>query len=311
MSIAIVSSGSIDGILSTATLVNYFESQGDVAEIVFTQAFTLNQVSLGLIPTKFVLVGLDVDHNNPQNSKDWLIKSSQEGHILLGIADEHRGDVWKSFVVAAGYDYDHLLVHPKSRQDGYLSAGAVLLEELRLNDWQRKLCQLSTETDQGNFSGVTSIINEVVKADIRNDNKRVHISRALAKGEEFFCHDKSIKGWIKEAEHSKQRLTEIVNSAKWDGCIACADAGDYGNITGVMMSLYIKGAKFAIVRGLARDESKGGMFPVVSVGVPKGSLDITGFLRENNIEVPIGFEMKASFRPEEETRVLELLRTLS
>lgn len=269
----IVSVGSVDGVLTSAALIRFLQNKGIQSEILFTQAFTCQQI-LPMIEDgdRVWLVDLAVNNKDPEYTK-LFIEEINKRATLVGVVDEHDAYAWGKIL-----GKKHLTVYPKTRSEEFPSSGAVLFDALYQeegwDDWCTLLTSMANLADRGFFRGLARDINKAVKANIKCQERRAYLANHYAL---FDSPDDKIQKWIEEYEELEKNSVEVLDNSFSDGVLYFFDSRDRKidrtSILRKLDSMY-PDCKVAVCRGQAYDRERGGLFPCYTFMVRNGKINL-------------------------------------
>jgi hypothetical protein len=263
MSNKIIAVGSVDGVLTSAALIRFLANRDAESQVMFTQAFTCHETLDFIEPGDSVyLVDLAVNNRDIECTRSFIEAIFDKKAYLVAIADEHGSDAWYKIIPT---DLEGLIIHPQNRSPKYPSSGAVLREVLRQSDGWDEYCTDLTEladlADKAEFVGLGSLLNKAIKADIKDQQRRVYLAEHFAQTSE---PDDQIKQWLIEYEALEANTKAVVESAYQEGDLYFFDSREYKvDRTSMVVELDRKfpTAKVAVCRGFAYDRDRGGSFP--------------------------------------------------
>lgn len=290
----IIAVGSVDGVLTSAALIRFLANRECESEVFFTQAFTCHEVLESIQLNDLVwLVDLAVNNRDVEYTRQFIQAIFDKKAYIQAVADEHGSESWYRIIP----NLEGLLVHPQDRSKVYPSSGAVLRKALwQLEGWDEyctNLTHFADEADQANFVGLGAIVNKAIKADIKDQNRRVYLANHLAITSQ---PDEQILSWLNDYKVLEANVKTVVQSSHQDGDIYFFDSRDVKvDRTSMVVELdkLYPTAKVAVCRGLAYDRDRGGMFPCYTFMLRNG------FQGLNLQEVVPGWGMSAVMNVED------------
>ena len=287
MATVIVSVGSTDGVLTTATVLRTMAVENP--SVVFTQAFQVHQLdptTWGEPGQRVVFVDLAVNNGNEEMTEEFVRRIVEAGHVLVGIVDEHDAAAWRRVLGKVSIDFESLLVKPMTAT----SSGAVLYSFLGA-----ALMRAADMADGGVFGQKDGTLQEriawytnaPIKAAAFDNRRREYITRHFALHTE---PDEIIIGWAEEYEEMERNLPILLHAAIVEKDLVTIDArGKRIDATAVMKAGYALGT----VVHLLHDHQPGHSFGVNQ----DAGIDILTLLRGAGIQCT-GFALKANVADE-------------
>lgn len=302
----ILSVGSVDGVCTSAALLRLIGG-GNVG-LQFTQAFSVEKVDVSkwAAGQKIAFVDLAVNNRDKAMTADLVRRIREAGHEIVAVIDEHNRADWLEVLGT----FDGLIVEPQSQSEGtFKSSGAVLKAAVgaEADDHTVELLDAADAGDRMDFSTrFGGVVNQAVKSDIANDNRRIHLARHFAGNSE---PDETIRGWMSEYEEILANHDLIV-SAKTDlgdGIVRVSTIGKKVDMTTLMARLYKSGAKVVVCEGEMFVPAIKAKKVMVAFGTDSKSFDLLAAVK---VVVPTasGFAQKANVDPEHEEAALAAVR---
>ena len=303
----IVSVGSVDGVLTSSALLRLIGG-GNVG-LQFTQAFTVDKVD----PNKWApgqrvaLVDLAVNNRDKAMTADFVRRVREAGHEIVAIVDEHSREDWLEVLGT----FEGLIVEPQSQSEGtFKSSGAVLKAAIGLEaaDHTVELLDAADAGDRMDFSTrFGGMVNQAVKSDIANDQRRVYLARHFAATAE---PDATILGWVAEyeailADHDKI-VAEKVNLGL--GIVWVSTIGRKVDMTTLMARLYEDGAKVVVCEGEMFVPAIKAKKVMIAFGTSDKSLNLLAIVKAS-VSTASGFAQKVNVDPEHEEAALAAIRS--
>jgi hypothetical protein len=302
----VVAVGSVDGVCTTAAVLRRCVASPE-ADVVFTQAFTVDQVDVSTWgPSRRVLfVDLAVNNRDKSMTVGFLLRIKDAGHTVVGILDEHNSKDWYWACEQAGIPFEDLIIRPVTQRRALIdSSGAFLLSLLgdEVDEHTRELCEAADAGDKMDFTThFGSMVNSSVKSKMADDSRRVHLARHLANQRE---PDQDIQQWMSEYEKILANHEEIVAARiEITEKVVCINTvGKDVDMTTLMGTLYKHPFLYdlVVVEGEFHSKSAGAKTRQIGLGCnffPK--IDLVTIIRDAGIEVS-GFASKANIRPEDQ-----------
>jgi hypothetical protein len=318
---AIISVGSVDGVLTTAALIRQIKASAiwsclpvEDPSVDFCQAFTVDKVRVREdVPCVYALVDLAVNNRDKKMTRDFVLRLQNAGHVIGAIVDEHDRADW---VEALGRPVEGLLVEPQSQNggpDAPKSSGEVLRRAFEkmgafADTHTLELLAAADAADHMDFSTrFGGMVNQAVKSNIADDSRRVYMARHLSASEDVTV-DEKIQGWIDEypvllANHQAIRDAATDLGA---GILRASALEKKVDMTVLLKSFYDSGAKVVALEGEVYNKELGRKTVQISFGTNlKGDL-----LAAIKAVVPeaSGFAQKANCPPEKEQEAIEAVR---
>lgn len=212
----LVAGGSPDGMAAVAACLR--NSEGQDIRVIFTRPFEVNKIDFSSWPSKskvgFVNLGVNNEGTppNPQLTVDFVNKIYKLGHEILFIADEHGKKAWEEVLITCGHSITELRIQPEDRGEEFPSCCAIIKKAFgeSVDEHTRDLLHAGNEADLMNYeTHFGRILNEAIKSNLRDSNRRLHLVRWLAFNKE---PDATIERWMKEYEAIKANSISILGT---------------------------------------------------------------------------------------------------
>jgi len=307
----IVAVGSVDGILTTAAVLNII-GEGAEVSVEFTQAFQVNSID----PTSWqsnrnvAFVDLAVNNRDKAMTADFVRRVRETGHSIVAVIDEHDAADW---LEALG-SFEGLIVEPMSQKtDKVGSAAEVLVKALGYSDYYHlgHLLSDAAAGDRMEFRRFGETVNKAIKVAISDNERRVYLARHFAFNAE---PDTTIQSWIAEYDSTLGAANAEVIEAKvdlGDEIVRVITTGKTVDMTVLMKTLYDDGARVVILEGEQWSGPEKGKILMVSFGTGEEDLDLMSAIRTAGVTPYGGFANKVNCDLSDEaiatTAVRELL----
>jgi hypothetical protein len=305
----IVAVGSVDGVLTSAAVLRNANPE---AEIIFTQAFTVDKIDVDAWkPGRQVLfVDLAVNNRDEAMTVGLLQRIVEAGHQIIGVLDEHNAEDWAKTFANADLAYDDLVINPVSQANGDIkSSGALLLSLLgdEADEQTRELCLAADAGDRMDFSAhFSGLVNQAVKSRIADDSRRVYLARHFAFNREA---DDVIHGWVGEYEVILANHAAIIAGRVdlGNGIVRVDAIGRVVDMTTLMGDLYkLPGVRVVALAGEAFNKILGRKTVQISFGC-REKLNLLGIVKDT-VPTASGFAFKANVDPEFEEVAIAAIR---
>jgi hypothetical protein len=300
----IIAVGSVDGIATTAAVMNFI---GTTVPVIFTQAFTVDQLKPEEWESgrRIAFVDLAVNNRDAEMTKAFVEKVYSEGHEIVAVIDEHDSKAWQQVL---GKRFEYLQIKPKSQDEGECkSSGAVLLKALdnQISDHAKLLCEAADNGDSMKFEGIAKIINSTVKSNIQDNNRRVELANCFAFNAE---PNQQITDWLSEYEEILKNNQEVIDAGTevTEGIIRVNATGKKIDMTSLMAELY-KSYRIVVLEGMAYNKEEGKPTLQVSFGTNDKSLNLLTVVEDAEIPFLGGFAQKVNILPEHEDAALRAI----
>ena len=300
----IVAVGSVDGMAGAAACIRH--AKDPEIQLVFTQAFQVNQVDVSKWPANRIVGLIDLGVNNegqspnPQMTVDFVKKIYDLGHKILFIADEHGKAAWQDVLVRCGHDKSELTIQPEDRKE-YGSSCAILEKSFgeSADDHTKALLRDGHQGDQMNFdTPFGHIFNTAVKSNLTDPARRPHLVKHLA---QHATPDATIQSWMDEYAEMEANLPKILASRQdlGDGIHLYDAAFGRHDATAVFREAY-KASPVVVLIG-------GTMQKGVSIATNRKELDILTAVQRAGV-VAGGMPAKANFALEDREKAIAAVR---
>lgn len=308
----IVAVGSVDGVLTAAAALRHNADAAN-AKLIFTQAFLVDKLNPAeWSPAgKVLFVDLAVNNKAPDMTVAFLRKVQAAGHTIVGICDEHDGAAWNKALSDAGLERASLGIAPVSGKGTATNSSGALLKSLLGTDADehtQRLCDGAENGDRMKFEGLAGVVNEAVKSNITDDQRRKYLAHFLAQD---LSPDEKITGWIAEYKKILENNKEVIATGEVvGGKMFKVTPGDKViDVTALMSELYKKHS-VVIVDGLAFNPSTKQKERLISFGcAPSSTIDLLAALKAAGISAS-GIPQKVSVSPADEGRATKTIGEL-
>lgn len=331
---AIISVGSIDGVLTSGAVLMLLGQRESAVPLVFTQAWTVDQIDVTSLPvqSEVILVDLAVNVKDPQMTSTFVRRLIGASHKIVAIIDEHGRAAWFGALAHAagvasetittsplGYGSDYegdsmsfagfgLLVQPQGADRNRYPSSASVLREVAPTFPFPILLDNADDADRMIFTGIySSIVNGCVKSATPKDRdaRCIALSRAIAAGTLF--SDPTIAGWMAEYASIEQSNVEVLASAEFtaDCKIVSLDAtGKQIDVSSVLNAAYSwKGVRVVSLRCAQFNPATKRVETLVNFGTKETGLDLIAILRSAGVPCG-GFSQKANVSTDDSDRAM-------
>lgn len=213
----LVAVGSVDGMAGAAACLRQCVDP-DKVELVFTQAFQVDQVDVSKWPSKSKVGIIDLGVNNQgptpnrQLTVDFIHRIKAAAHQICFIADEHGKEAWDEVLKECEVSREDLLIAPEDRGEVFGSSCAILSRHLGefVDGHTKALLEAGNQADQGNFdTDLVRIFNRAIKSNMFDPLRRPYLVRCLAKQ---IGPDEKIQAWMREYDEMEANLPLILTA---------------------------------------------------------------------------------------------------
>jgi hypothetical protein len=305
----VIAVGSVDGICTASAVLRHLAPE---AEVIFTQAFKVDQILLSQWEEnrRILFVDLAVNNRDGQMTVGFLKKIIAAGHEIVGILDEHNAEDWQEAFKKADLDFSALAIKPVSQdQCDIKSSGALFLSLFpEADDHTKELCIAADCGDKMDFSTkFGNIVNAAVKSNIADDSRRIYLAKHFAQNTDS---DFTISGWMGEYQTIIENHDEIIVKRIELGnqMVKIDTVGKTVDMTGLMKTMYDLGYQVVITTGEMYDKTLGKKTVQLAFGCsPSVKLDMVTLLKSRGITAS-GFSGKANVPVEEEIEAIGVVR---